>query len=78
MKAEASSVQRHWRRFRIAAWSLAGLSCILILLEAFFWPGVAMLAAAVAVFITWQEWARRSQARLTAMARDLEARRRDA
>jgi Flp pilus assembly protein TadB len=73
--AEQSSVHRRWRVFRICSWTLFAVGGALILFRAF-WPGVAVFAVTVVVFIVWQNWSRRSRERLTAIAHELDAHRR--
>jgi hypothetical protein len=65
---EARSAKRRWRAFRIAVWGLAGLGAI-FLLTGMFWVGALGLLGASVIWIAWDVWSRREQARFDALAK---------
>jgi hypothetical protein len=67
---EARFAKRKWQAFRITAWGLAGVGAVLMLVGAF-WPGALGLLGASVVWIAWDIWARREQARFDALAKPM-------
>ena len=66
LQKEARSARRNWSAFRIAMWGVAGLGAVLSVIG-LFWPGALSLLGASAIWIAWNAWARREQARFDAL-----------
>jgi len=64
---DPEAAKRRWRAFKLAVWGLAGLGSVFLLIG-MFWIGALGLLGASVIWVMWDVWARREQARFVALA----------
>lgn len=67
---EARLAKRKWRAFKVAVWGVGGLGSVFLLIG-MFWVGAVGLLAASVIWIFWDVWSRREQARFDAFAEQI-------